>query len=102
MGRRRTHITGGLALALAASAVLACTAPAGAATAFAGIDDDGPLSHLSISDDLNCQVLHTADAQAEFYPSVDFGQGACGTALAVGGQLFGPSDITGGPDPADF
>jgi uncharacterized repeat protein (TIGR01451 family) len=102
-----TPIPAGLArplLAAVAAVALAWTAatPARAATGFAAIDDDGPLSHLSISSDLNCQVLHTADAQAEFYPSLDFDQGACGTALSVGGTLFGPSDITGGPDPVDF
>jgi uncharacterized repeat protein (TIGR01451 family) len=69
---------------------------------FTAIDSDGPLTHISIANDLSCQVRHSGDAQAEFYPSVDFDLAACGTQIAVGGTVYGPADVTGGNNPVDY
>jgi uncharacterized repeat protein (TIGR01451 family) len=55
------------------------------------ITSTGPLTNIGISDDLNCSVNHTGDLAGEFY-----GGTACGTLLATGGTLFGPSTIPAG------
>ncbi|MDQ3973263.1 MAG: cell wall-binding repeat-containing protein, partial [Actinomycetota bacterium] len=55
------------------------------------ITSPGPLTRVEISDQLNCAVNHQADTASEF-----FGDTACGTLLAVGGTLFGPTDIPAG------
>ena len=84
-------------------AALVLAAPASAtAASYASLTAEGPLEHIAISDELNCQVIHTWDAQAQMYPSVDRDHGACGTQLHVGGTTYGPADVPGGNDPADF
>jgi uncharacterized repeat protein (TIGR01451 family) len=55
------------------------------------IDSAGPLSRIAISPQLNCDVSHTGDSSPEF-----FGGTACGTLLATGGTLYGPTDIPAG------
>ncbi|MGZ8646442.1 MAG: hypothetical protein ACXWX3_09160, partial [Actinomycetota bacterium] len=61
----------------------------GAPAAFAApISSAGPLTRVEISPDLNCAVDHTGDTSPEFY-----GDTACGTLLATGGTLYGPSNI---------
>jgi uncharacterized repeat protein (TIGR01451 family) len=55
------------------------------------ITSDGPLTQLGVSETLNCSVLYAEDEQPEFYGST-----ACGTFLATGGSLFGPSYIPAG------
>ena len=55
------------------------------------ITSSGPLTTVAITGDLNCSVNHTGDAAGEF-----FAETACGTLVAVGGTLFGPSDIPSG------
>jgi hypothetical protein len=54
----------------------------------AEIDSAGPLSRIIVSTDLNCQVAHQADSALELYGA---DVGACGTYLAVNGELFGPA-----------
>jgi uncharacterized repeat protein (TIGR01451 family) len=55
------------------------------------ISSPGPLTQVSISDTLNCTVYYAEDEYSEFY-----GNTACGTFLATGGTLFGPSYIPAG------
>jgi len=55
----------------------------------------GPLTNISVTPDLSCQVNHTGDASPEFYPPFA-GPGACGTLLATGGTLYGPAVIPAG------
>ena len=54
------------------------------------ITSAGPLTRIIVSNDLSCQVAHRADDQFEFFPS-ESEQGDCGTYLALGGAVFGPS-----------
>ena len=54
------------------------------------ITSAGPLTRIIVSNDLSCQVAHRADDQFEFFPS-ESEQGDCGTYLALGGAIFGPS-----------
>jgi len=44
-----------------------------------------------VSPDLDCAMLASGDAAGEF-----FGGHACGTIIALGGQLYGPADIPAG------
>lgn len=55
------------------------------------IVSDGPLTQIGIHETLNCTVYHEADLYTEFY-----GDTACGTFVATGGTLFGPSYIPAG------
>ena len=64
----------------------------------ADITSAGPLTHVIVTPDLNCQVGHVADQVYEFYyPSDD--AGSCGTFLYIGGSLFGPSSLPSGGFP---
>lgn len=54
------------------------------------ITSTGPLTQIIVSDTLHCQVAHEADEEFELYPSTST-TGHCGTFLAVGGTVFGPS-----------
>jgi len=53
----------------------------------------GPLTRIIVTDDLNCQVAHRDDTEFELFGSE---AGACGTLLAVGGTVYGPTDIPAG------
>jgi uncharacterized repeat protein (TIGR01451 family) len=89
--RRRVFNTGIAQSALAALALLALAVPGVARGAT--ISSSGPLTEITISEQLNCDVRHLGDTDPEF-----FGATACGTFLAVGGTLFGPAVIpAGGP-----
>lgn len=57
------------------------------------ITSAGPLTQIIVSDTLNCQVAHEADEEFELYPSTST-SGHCGTFLAVGGTVFGPSGVS--------
>ena len=71
--------------------------PAAAVVPTTEITSAGPLTRVILSNELNCQVAHTADLDFEFYsPSYEIG--ACGTLLATGGTLYGPSDVPAGDD----
>jgi len=55
------------------------------------ITSAGPLTQVIVSDTLSCQVAHQADDQFELYPSGST-IGDCGTFLALGGTVYGPSN----------
>ncbi|MFU8840065.1 MAG: hypothetical protein ACNA8R_05015 [Nitriliruptoraceae bacterium] len=59
------------------------------------ITSSGPLERIIISDDLNCQVQYTGDADFAFYPPSDE-VGACGTFVVVDDILYGPDDVPAG------
>jgi uncharacterized repeat protein (TIGR01451 family) len=78
-------------LVLGALALTAATVRAADQT----IVSAGPLDEIIISDELNCQVAHTADTVYEFYnPGVRLG--ACGTFIVYAGTLYGPSSVPAG------
>src|SRR2546423_15222927 len=49
----------------------------------------GPLTQVSIGNDLSCQVQHTGDTALELFPSSTT-PGDCGTFVATGGTLYTP------------
>ena len=49
------------------------------------------ITEYDVSPDLNCAMYASGDTSGEFY-----GGHACGTIIAVAGQLYGPSDIPAG------
>jgi uncharacterized repeat protein (TIGR01451 family) len=57
----------------------------------ATITSAGPLTSITIADDLNCDVRHAGDDDPEF-----FGATACGTLVVVDGTLYGPLNIPAG------
>ncbi len=61
------------------------------AVADASITSAGPLTTITTSDTLNCSVNHVDDTAGEFYANT-----ACGTFIAIGGVLYGPSSIPAG------
>jgi uncharacterized repeat protein (TIGR01451 family) len=61
------------------------------------ITSAGPLTSITISDELNCAVNHTGDSAGEF-----FGDTACATEIAVGGAIYGPSSIPAGNSPGGY
>ena len=71
-------------LALTACLTLLCAAPAAAQAADAGLPA-GPLTHVIVGPDLSCQAQQSGDSTPEFAP------GACGTMLATGGVVWGPT-----------
>jgi hypothetical protein len=71
-------------------ALLAGAGSAGAAVPAVDIGSpSGPLTQVSVGNDLSCQVKHTGDTSLEFFPSSST-PGDCGTFLVVGGTLFTP------------
>jgi uncharacterized repeat protein (TIGR01451 family) len=90
--RRRPVFNTGMALSALAALALLALAVTGVARG-ATISSSGPLTEITISEQLNCDVRHLGDTDPEF-----FGATACGTFLAIGGTLFGPAVIpAGGP-----
>jgi hypothetical protein len=86
-GRSASRLLAALAL-ITASLV----GPGGVSAASNDIGDPaGPLTHITISSDLNCAVNHIADTVAEFY-----GGTACATLVAAGDILYGPASIPAG------
>lgn len=86
-GRRGLELFATVCLLAGASLALSSTASA------SSIVSGGPLTSITISPDLNCNVLHTGDASPEW-----FGGTACGT-LAVDqstATLYGPLSIPAG------
>src|SRR4051812_13274617 len=59
--------------------------------AAADITSAGPLTHVTITPDLNCQVAHVEDASPEFFGGADIG--SCGTFVFVNGSLFAPASV---------
>ena len=54
----------------------------------------GPLTHIFVNDQTNCQVAHLGDPGYEFFPSGSQ-TGDCGTFVVVGGTLYGFAPFTG-------
>jgi hypothetical protein len=54
------------------------------------VASSGPLTAIAISPDLACSVTHVDDDIGEF-----FGDTACGTFVAIGGEVYGPTAIPG-------
>ncbi|MDQ4132817.1 MAG: hypothetical protein M3179_06315 [Actinomycetota bacterium] len=67
------------------------------ASAASAITSAGPLTNIEISETLNCSVNDTSDAAGEF-----FGDIACGTFVAVGGNIYGPPTIPAGSNLTDL
>jgi hypothetical protein len=80
-----------LAGLIVAAEVLLLFAGAGAVAA-ADISSQGPLTRIIVSPDLTCQVAHAADEEFELFGGES---GSCGTFLAFGGNVFGPSFLSG-------
>jgi hypothetical protein len=90
--RRPRAATNGAAAGLAALAVvllLALPVSAGAVVPFRDIVSGGPLTHVSIGNELSCQVAHTGDPVLELFPS-GATPGSCGTIVSAGGALYAP------------
>jgi uncharacterized repeat protein (TIGR01451 family) len=88
--RRRPLFRAGTALSVLAALALLALAVPGVARA-ATINSSGPLTEITITEQLNCDVRHAGDTAPEFFLAT-----ACGTFLAVGGTLFGPAAIPAG------
>jgi hypothetical protein len=53
----------------------------------------GPLTRVTIGNELSCQVQHSGDTALEFFPSAA-APGDCGTFIAAGGTLYAPAFST--------
>lgn len=81
-----------LRMLLLAGLVLAMLPATSAMAASQAIEEpEGRLTRTEISDELNCAVNHIDDAEGEF-----FGDTACGTFVATGGTLYGPTEVPAG------
>jgi uncharacterized repeat protein (TIGR01451 family) len=67
------------------------TVSIGPASADETISSSGPLTSIGVTSELNCSANYSGDTSGEWY-----GNTACGTLLATGGTLYGPSDIPAG------
>ncbi len=104
-GRPARRIAAVAAAALAVGALALATAgSAGAkggdggvstAATIATISSAGPLNNILIGSQLNCQVNHVGGASFEFYDPGD-STGDCGTLIAIGDTLYGPSVLNAG------
>jgi uncharacterized repeat protein (TIGR01451 family) len=88
----RLAIVTGCALGMS---LLGPVAPVAAASTT--ITSAGPLTSITISDELNCAVEHTGDVVGEFFADT-----ACATEIAVGGAIYGPSAIPAGNSPGGY
>lgn len=86
----RIHVVMFRWLMAAALALFTGFALAPAASA-AEIESGGPLTSITISPSLNCDVRHEGDANGEWYDDV-----ACGTFVAFAGNLYGPEAVPAG------
>jgi hypothetical protein len=90
---RTAHVARLAPTMLVATLALALAWPHLAAAVDGEITSDGPLTRIIVTTDLNCQVAHEADASLEFFGG---DAGACGTFLAVRGDLYGPASVPAG------
>ena len=94
---RKGRTAAPLAVALVAGALVLLRPASSAALTTADIGDPaGPLTHIYITSQTNCQVAHTGDSNFELYAPTST-TGDCGTFLVVdpgneGGTLYGPED----------
>jgi hypothetical protein len=77
------------ALAVALALLLGFPAGSPAAVPFQDISSSGPLTHVSIGNELSCQVAHTGDPALELFPSGST-PGSCGTFVFVNPTLYAP------------
>ncbi|MPV49062.1 hypothetical protein GCG21_03385 [Pseudactinotalea sp. HY160] len=89
--RRPPRATGVLATLSLLSMLFVLAGASTATAASSDITSAGPLTTITITDDLNCAVNHAADTRPEWYEAT-----ACGTLVAVGGHLYGPASIPAG------
>ncbi|MEO7131841.1 MAG: PKD domain-containing protein, partial [Dermatophilaceae bacterium] len=88
----RKSLPRGISLALALLlSVFASLTGAPLASAETIVSIGGPLTQITISPDLNCDVQHLGDSSGEW-----FGATACATLVSAGGVLFGPAYIPAG------
>src|SRR5690349_11013997 len=85
------------ALAASASAKGNGDGVASASLSNTTISSAGPLNNIYLSNQLNCQVDHVGDDLHEFFDPEEV-PGACGTLIAIGGTLYGPSELPAGGD----
>jgi hypothetical protein len=79
------------AVGVAAVALLCVIAPsAGAAVPTADIVSAGPLTRVTVGNELGCQVSHAGDSRFELFPSAG-SPGDCGTFLLVGDTIYAPN-----------
>jgi hypothetical protein len=74
---------------LLTGALLALAPAARAAVPAVDIASGGPLTKVTIGNELGCQVAHSGDASFELYPP-SVSPGDCGTFITVNGTLFAP------------
>jgi Domain of unknown function DUF11 len=90
--RRRARIT---TIALLGAVVAGIGTSVTAFAAQQDISSAGPLTHIFVTDQTNCQVAHSGDpAGFEFFPSGSQ-TGDCGTFVVVNGTLYGFAPFTG-------
>lgn len=85
-------------LALLVSAIAVFVIAPAAQAAQQDISSAGPLTHIIIGDQLNCQVNHSGDSSYEFYGGVP---GACGTFLLLNGTRYTPPTVPAGGSATD-
>jgi hypothetical protein len=81
------------------------TGPDPGAPAQGPLTVDSPARHIAgyfEGADLACSLTTQEDVADEFFTHSDSGNDACGTFLAVGGELFGPTDIPAGGALGDY
>ena len=93
-GRAIGRVAGLVVAGLVAALIVAPAAWAQSPTPFVDIQSAGPLSNISIGNDLGCQVSEGGFSSTEFFPNAA-GPGDCGTFVDltsdnVDGGLFGP------------
>ena len=87
MGTRARRRIAAAGMAIGAFAVVG---PATAAVPSQQIASSGPLTAITIGEDLSCQVAHTGDSGFELFPAT-VAPGDCGTFVFTSGELFAPS-----------
>ena len=65
-------------------------ATARAAVPFMDIASSGPLTSVTLGNELSCQVAYAGDARLELFPSA-VKPGDCGTLVFAAGTLFAPN-----------
>jgi hypothetical protein len=86
----RRHVRTAVLLAALAAATIVVASPAVAAVPSKAIVSGGPLTNVTIGNELGCQVAHTGDAKLELFPSA-VAPGDCGTFVALAGTLYTPN-----------
>jgi hypothetical protein len=80
----------GTALVGVALAVVLTAGSAQGAVPYKQIASAGPLTEVSVGNDLSCQVAYSGDSQLELFPA-SVKPGDCGTFVATADALFAPN-----------